>query len=101
MNSFKKNLTKSLGGTHGKKIRYHLHYFFLGFAQRDIEKELEEKANEIDVLASKLVDERKISKDLSTAKLQKLLETTHKQLQKEREKNKALSLQVRCRKKTP
>lgn len=52
---------------------------------------------EIDNLASKLTEEKKVSKDLSiaTTKLQKLLETTRKQLQKEKEKLNALSLQVR------
>lgn len=80
---------------HGKS--FIIYIIILCYAQRDIEKALQEKVKEIEVLSSKLKDERKISKDLSTAttKLQKLLETTHKQLQKEKEKSKALSLQVR------
>ena len=49
-------------------------------------QKIAEKAAEVESLAQKLSDEKKINKDLSvaTTKLQKLLETTHKQLQKEK-----------------
>ena len=61
-------------------------------------QKIAEKAAEVESLAQKLSDEKKINKDLSVAatKLQKLLETTHKQLQKEKEKN-AKAEQVRSR----